>query len=55
MTSVQRILPRSGTAWQSQHPVPEQSDEPKRDRSPRRKKERPPAEPGTGQVVDREA
>ena len=55
MSSVQRILPRSGTAWQSQHPAPEPSDEGKREPSRRRKKERPPAEPGTGEIVDREA
>jgi len=54
MSSVQRILPRSGTAWQGQHPAPEPTDEAKRDPQ-RRKPERPPAKPGTGQLVDREA
>jgi hypothetical protein len=54
MSSVQRILPRSGAAWQGQHPAPEQNEGTKRDPS-RRKPDRAPAEPGTGQVVDQEA
>jgi hypothetical protein len=55
MTSIQRILPRGGTAWQGQHPAPEQSDESKRDPSRRRGNDRPPAQAGTGQIVDQEA
>jgi hypothetical protein len=55
MTSVQRIRPQSGTSWQGQHPVPERSDDSKRDPASQHKKERPPAEPGTGQIVDQEA
>jgi hypothetical protein len=54
MTSVQRILPQSGTSWQGQHPAPDKADETKRDPS-RRKGERSPAKPGTGQFVDKEA
>jgi hypothetical protein len=55
MTSVQRIRPQSGTAWQGQHPAPERSDEAEHEPRRRRSTERAPAEPGTGQVVDREA
>jgi hypothetical protein len=54
MSNVQPISPRSGGGWQGQRPVPESGDAGKREPA-RRKAERPPAEPGTGQLVDREA
>jgi hypothetical protein len=53
MTSVQRILPRSGAAWQGTHPAPERSEEITDDQPRRRKPPEKPPEPGTGQMVDR--
>ena len=52
---VQQILPRSGMAWQRNDPASDRSDEgDDNPAAPRRKKDRAPPAPGTGEVVDRD-
>jgi hypothetical protein len=52
---VQRILPRRGPGWQGANPSPRRSEEADGDRKPVADTERPPPEPGTGHIVDRNA
>jgi hypothetical protein len=52
---VQRILPRRGPGWQGANPSPRRSDEADRERKSANDAERSPPEPGTGQIVDRNA
>ena len=54
MTSVQQIKPRARTTWQESHPAPERPDDKDADDAARGgRRERPPPEPGKGELVDR--
>jgi len=50
---IQQITPRSGTGWQAPNPAPDRSNDSDVERTPPRKRDRAPAMPGTGQVVDK--
>jgi hypothetical protein len=52
---VQRILPRSGTAWKGQKPSLAQSDDENGDSTDAPKTDSAPSEPAVGRYVDRNA
>jgi len=49
---VQQILPRTGTAWQSQNPTPVEQDDPASSDAPP-PPDRGPVPDGVGKIVDR--